>query len=333
MATAKKLPSGNYRVRVHVGDRKYKSFTAKTKKGAEYMAAEYLATVNRSDDDITVGEAMHRYIASRENALSPTTLYDYRKMRRLYLADLMDIPLSNLTQEIVQKAFNKESKTHAVKTVKNIRGFFNASVGMFLPVRWKITLPQETKKEMFIPAEETIKKIFQTAYGTSAELPFLLASQLGLRMSEVLGLKQDDVGDNFISIKRARVHDGEKMVEKTPKSYSGTRTIPCSKYIIERIQLQKHDGYIVNETSWNLEKIWQSTLKKAGVPHFNFHALRHYFASQALLQGIPPKYVSEMMGHASEDMINKVYQHTFEREKLSFGAAMVKKSDSLFENV
>ena len=47
MATAKKLPSGNFRVRVLVGKdlqgkKKYKSFTAKTKKEAELMAAEYL---------------------------------------------------------------------------------------------------------------------------------------------------------------------------------------------------------------------------------------------------------------------------------------------------
>ena len=43
MATAKKLPSGSYRVRAYdKATRKYKSFTAKTKKEAELMAAEWL---------------------------------------------------------------------------------------------------------------------------------------------------------------------------------------------------------------------------------------------------------------------------------------------------
>ena len=45
MATARKLPSGNYRVRLFVGmedgKRKYKSFTAPTKKEAERQAAVY----------------------------------------------------------------------------------------------------------------------------------------------------------------------------------------------------------------------------------------------------------------------------------------------------
>jgi hypothetical protein len=41
MATAKKLPSGNYRVRVYdKSTGKYKSFTAQTKREAERAAAE-----------------------------------------------------------------------------------------------------------------------------------------------------------------------------------------------------------------------------------------------------------------------------------------------------
>lgn len=46
MATAKKLPSGAYRCLIfdHMedGKRKYKSFTAATKKEAEYQATQYI---------------------------------------------------------------------------------------------------------------------------------------------------------------------------------------------------------------------------------------------------------------------------------------------------
>ena len=60
MATAKKLPSGNWRVRAY--DKKtdkYKSFTAPTKKQAELMAAEYLNGLRKtSENDITVEQAI-----------------------------------------------------------------------------------------------------------------------------------------------------------------------------------------------------------------------------------------------------------------------------------
>lgn len=43
MATARKLPSGNYRVRVYVKTTgKYKSFTASSKREADRMASDYL---------------------------------------------------------------------------------------------------------------------------------------------------------------------------------------------------------------------------------------------------------------------------------------------------
>ena len=43
MATAKRLPSGSYRVRVYVKNTgKYKSITAETKNAAEHAAADWL---------------------------------------------------------------------------------------------------------------------------------------------------------------------------------------------------------------------------------------------------------------------------------------------------
>lgn len=67
MAKAKKLPSGNWRVQVYDSNtKKYKSFTAKTKKEAEYKAAEYSLNSHKDNsyENITLKEAYKRYIAS-----------------------------------------------------------------------------------------------------------------------------------------------------------------------------------------------------------------------------------------------------------------------------
>ena len=70
MAKAKKLPSGNWRVNLYdytdpaTGKRIYKSFTATTKKEAEYMAAEYKLDGKQrtaSVGDMTLKEAYTRY--------------------------------------------------------------------------------------------------------------------------------------------------------------------------------------------------------------------------------------------------------------------------------
>ncbi len=90
MATAKKLPSGNYRVRVHIGNGKYKSFTAEKKADAEYAANLYLQTYKdkKSPSKITVGEAIDQYIESKSNILSPSTIRGYKVMRQNYLKSI-----------------------------------------------------------------------------------------------------------------------------------------------------------------------------------------------------------------------------------------------------
>ncbi len=62
----------------------------------------------------------------------------------------------------------------------------------------------------------------------------------------------------------------------------------------------------------NICNNWDKFRKKHGInENLNFHALRHHFASKCILLGIPQKYIAELMGHSSTDMIEKVYQHIF----------------------
>lgn len=64
MATAKRLPSGSYRVRVYDKNTgKYKSFTAETKKAAELAAAEWLIKCqDEENQQITFQTAAEEYI-------------------------------------------------------------------------------------------------------------------------------------------------------------------------------------------------------------------------------------------------------------------------------
>ena len=101
MAKAKKLPSGNWNVRVfdgtdENGKEHFKSFTAATKKQAEYLAAEYAAHKKQRIESMTVGEAIDRYIASKDSVLSPTTINEYKKMRKNYLQSLMPIRIDRI---------------------------------------------------------------------------------------------------------------------------------------------------------------------------------------------------------------------------------------------
>ena len=108
MAKAKKLPSGSWRVLLYCGKREngkpiYKSFTAPTKKQAEADAALYAIQKRHKDESgLTVGEAIDKYIENKENVLSPTTIAGYRMTRRNHLQGIMEMPLSEITNALVQ---------------------------------------------------------------------------------------------------------------------------------------------------------------------------------------------------------------------------------------
>lgn len=79
MATAKKLPSGSYRVRAYDKTTgKYKSFTAKTKKEAELMAAEWLNGKVHTDNEMTLWQAAENYINKKAQC------YRRRQDRAIY---------------------------------------------------------------------------------------------------------------------------------------------------------------------------------------------------------------------------------------------------------
>ncbi|MGN1097307.1 MAG: hypothetical protein ACI4SS_00230 [Clostridia bacterium] len=180
MATAKKLPSGNWRVRAYAGkgpDGKniYKSFTASTKKEAEYMAAQYVNFERELDnaDANNFGPIADKYIQSKSNILSPTTIDGYKRIKKNYLSDWENTKLSNITTMVIQKKINELSETKSPKTVRNVYSFItavlynanqNKKISVSLPKKKKIinTLP---------PAQDIINAL----KGTDAELPTLLA--------------------------------------------------------------------------------------------------------------------------------------------------------------
>jgi len=99
MAKAKKLPSGAWRCLVYdytddANKRHYESFTAASRKEAEYLAAEFtLNKKNRKRDteQLTVKTAAEKYISVKSGVLSPSTVREYERMINSYLPYLHDI--------------------------------------------------------------------------------------------------------------------------------------------------------------------------------------------------------------------------------------------------
>lgn len=320
MAKAKKLPSGSWRVRAFIGvgkdgKKKYKSFTASTKKEAEYLAAEYLARrkqVSAKIDDRTLAEAYARYIEIKSNTLSPSTVREYIHSSRRDFQELMPLKLSKITQEAVQCAVNVMSATHSPKSVRNAHGLLSAVLRMFAPeIHLNTRMPQSNKPDIYVPTESEVEQLVDYIKGTEMMKAVLLAAFGSLRRSEVCALTADDIHGDIVSVNKAMVWSNDKeWVLKYPKSKAGFRDVTMPDFVIEQLVPKEGQNRIVCLVPTTITNFFSRDLKRAGMPHFRFHDLRHYQASILHAMGVPDKYIMERGGWKTDSTLKNIYQHT-----------------------
>lgn len=319
---AQLLPSGKYRCQVTVDGRRV-SVTADDEKTAQAKAIALQAGITKQEekpDAMTVGQAIDRYIEIKDSVLSPSTIAGYKRCRANSFSDLMNVPLSKLTREKVQRSVNAMAREKSPKTVKNAHGLLTAALSEFYPsFVLRTTLPQKQRTDIIIPSESDIKAITECVKGKSCELPVMLAIWLGLRMSEIRGLTWDCIDGNVLHIKQAKVDEGLKGT----KTYNSNRKLIVPPYIMELLNNQPHTSeFIIPDSRRAIASRFDYYTQKAGIKHYRFHDLRHVNASVMLALNIPDKYAMERMGHATNNMLKTVYQHTMPEEQKKVSAAV-----------
>ena len=337
MPTAKKLPSGSYRCRVFDGRTddgkpKYRSFTASTKKQAEFLAAEYAAKKKRSAPSMTVGEAIDRYIDSKDGVLSPKTIAEYRRSRRNYLQGIMNVRLDRLTREQVQIAVTEQSKTVSAKTVINAHGLLSAALKMHNPdFVLHTTLPRKVRqlrKEL-----PTSDEVMRAVHGSPVELPVLLALCLCLRVSEVRGIRKDSVRGDSLFIERVIVTaDGQHIEKELAKTDASRREIELPAFLKAMIMNAPTD-YATTMTGQAIYKAFTRRMESAGFSHVRFHDLRHISASDMHRSGISDKAAADRGGWASTQTMRQVYQHSFATDRQKADHAMNEQYSAMFSAI
>lgn len=334
MAKAKKLPSVSWRVRiknVNTPESPWKSFTAPTAAEAEFLAAQYLRDRKEmaKPENKTVGECMDAYVDGRSNILSPSTISLYKLLRRTAYPSIVDVKIGKITQPMIQSAINEYAGDHAYKTVKNAEAFLRTVLTEYLPnFKYKVNMPMKERKEIIIPTTEEVNEIIEASKGTDLYLPILFGALLRMRRSEVCALTWDDIDlkNKTVRVDEALVLDEyNAFVRKKTKTTNSKRTLALPQQIIDA--LPQPPDPIISLTPKDVSRKFGRLAESKGYK-FTFHALRHYNASVMLKLDIPDKYAMERMGHASSQMLKRVYQHTFDDEQKAVSAKMQKFIDS-----
>lgn len=321
----KKLPSGSWRMQLQIEGERY-SIVDKDPKVVRQKAKELIQGHEAEKrSPMTVGEAIDRYIKYREPKISPSTTRSYLTYRKNYLQSIMNINLNRLTQDDVDDAIlEDEEREISPKTIRNAHGLLTATLKKYRP-KFKLDtdLPDKDQTEIPIPTEDEMIRIwsetFSGRYEPQIEVAVTLAAWLGLRMSEILALKYSDIENDHVTIQRALVQGKGGHTLKSPKTRAGNRRIRLPQDILDLIESIPDKGeFIVDRYRSTVNKHFNQICERAGVPKYRLHDLRHFSASEALSLNIPNKYQMKRMGHSTDYMLKRVYQHVMRDKEDKF---------------
>ena len=195
---------------------------------------------------------------------------------RKYLSRLLDNGLKNRTCNAHLTAIKSFCKyLHENYDIPNIA----TRVRMF---------KEDPPKTRFLTKEE-YNKLLEIAPPLARNRLMFLA-HTGLRASEFTNLKPECVDEELTTL--TITGKGRKQ-----------RTIPLNK-IAKELWLK-----IQPATKNALYLQFSRLAERVGIPKFGPHALRHFFATQLLLAGVPIVKVSIVLGHASVTTTQACYAH------------------------
>jgi integrase len=332
-------PDGPKRKRVY--GRKYKEVQRKL---AEAMGDAAKGIVY-DDENMSVGEYLDRWLRdSQRGSVRQSTFDRDSYLIRVHVKPVLGrVKLKNLTPLDVQSLYrDRLDNGLSSSTVNKIHGVLHKAFGQ--AVRWSliprnptdaVKPPRPAPEEMRPLSSEEARRLLDAAKGDKLEALYVLAVTTGMRRGELLGLKWSDVDlkNATVSIRRTltRTDNGKRVALGEPKTKKSRRTIPLTSQAVEALRshlerqlneietlgdLYDDQGLVFTSeagTPINPSNLRQRSLapllKKAGLPHIRFHDLRHTCATLLLLKGVHPKFVQELLGHATIAITLDTYSH------------------------
>lgn len=311
--TIDKLPSGSYRARIMANGKRY-AFTFDHKPTELDIMMKLSEKVDNLIDaeHIQFKVAASEYCKLKKNVLSPTTYREYSNTCDRLSDHFNSLYIDQITALDIQHEVNNLAKEKAPKTVRNYYGFIMTVIRTYREdFNPKVTLPQKQIKEVYIPSDEVVKKLFEEAKTRCSGryyIPILLGCY-GMRRSEICALTVDDIQENVIHITKSKVMDSNKkwIIKDLLKNDTSFRTIPVAPEIAELIQEQ---GYIYNGHPNDISCFINDICRENNIPMFSLHKLRHYFCSRLSSENIDTETIMKLGGWKTDHVMKAVYRHS-----------------------
>lgn len=159
-----------------------------------------------------------------------------------------------------------------------------------------IRIPKHSNKLPVVLSREEIQRIIGVIKNFKHRALVALAYGAGLRVSEVIRLKIQDISLSELTLHIKDAKGGKDRITIMPEKLRNDFVILIAgKGPTDYIFGSERGGRLCERTA---QKIFDSALKKANIAKSaTFHSLRHSFATHLLENGVDLRYVQELLGH------------------------------------
>ncbi|MEJ7842432.1 MAG: site-specific integrase [Rubrobacter sp.] len=298
---------------------------------------------------LTVGKYLDRWLAdSVRDTVRLTTYQGYERIVRRHLKPTLGtIKLKSLTPTHVRGLYRERLDSGLAPRMVQLvhttlhKALKQAVMDGLIPrnATEAVKAPKVGRKEITPLSAEQTKGLLQAAGDAKDrfETLYAVAVGTGMRQGELLGLKWEDVDieRGVLQVRRTlSTANGKGFAFGEPKTARSRRSIKLPALALaalkrhrtaqleERMQLaglwQDHDLVFANRKGNPVSRqdlitrSFKPLLRRARLPDVRFHDLRHTCATILLRAGKHPKYVQELLGHATISITLDTYSHVIE---------------------
>ena len=299
------------------------------------------------DKNMTVGEYLERWLSDcvRGTVRESTFSRDKYLVNNHVIPALGRVKLKNLGALRLQGLYRDRLDAGlSAATVQKMHHVLHKALDQ--AVRWNliprnpadaVKAPTPSPKEMHPLSAPEARRLLEAARGSRLEAFYVLALHTGMRSGELLGLKWDDIDlasdVPTIRVRRTltRTGNGKGLALGEPKTKKSRRTVRLTPRAVEALKGHRarqaeeklkagtlyedqdlvfagEGGNLINPSNIR-QRSFAPLLKQAGLPGITFHDLRHTCASLLFQRNIHPKFVQELLGHASVAITLDTYSH------------------------